>query len=120
MVQGPPAQEFSPSWNARKRVQERVEIPGNSRKSIVSKNVRKNGLKAGILKKNKTTFTLTTSKVVRVKVVLFFLFFHLKGVFRTLFDNTDFLEFPEIFSLKQASEKHLKSGKIEKMRPLLL
>ena len=44
-------EEFSPSWNARKRVQERVEIPGNSRKSIVSKKVRKNGLKAGILKK---------------------------------------------------------------------
>ena len=36
------AQELSPSWNARKRVRAgRVEIPGNSRKSIFSKNIRK-------------------------------------------------------------------------------
>ena len=66
-------------------------------------------------KKSKTTFTLPTFKIVRVKVVLIFRFSHFKGVFRTFFENTDFLEFPEIFSLKQVSEKHLKSGKIEKL-----
>ena len=48
----------------------RVKIPRNSRKSIFSKN----RLKAGNEKKNKTTFTLTTFKVVGVKVVLFFKF----------------------------------------------
>ena len=90
--------------SARKRVQERVEIPGNSRKSIFSKNVRKTALKREF-QKNKTTFTLTTLKVVRVKVVLFFRFSHFYGVFRTFFENTDFLEFPEIFSLKKTSEK---------------
>ena len=47
---------------------------GNSRKSVFSKKRPKNTLKVGKLK-NKTTFTLTTFKVVRVKVVLFFLFF---------------------------------------------
>ena len=30
------------------------------------------------------------------------------------FENTDFLEFPDIFSLKKTSENHLNSGKMEK------
>ena len=71
-------------------------------------------------RKNKTTFTLTTFKVVRVKVVLFFRFSHFEAIFRTFFENKDFLEFPDIFSFKKTSEKHLNSGKIEKIRPLLL
>ena len=36
-ISRPPAQEFSPSWNARKRMQERVEISWNSRKSELVK-----------------------------------------------------------------------------------
>ena len=36
-IVGPPAQEFSPSWTARKRMQERVEISWNSRKSELVK-----------------------------------------------------------------------------------
>ena len=62
-ISRPPAQEFSPSWNARKRVQEGLkfpEIPGNLY------------FQKREIKKNKTTFTLITFKVVRVKVVLFF------------------------------------------------
>ena len=45
-----PAQEFSPSWNARKRVQERVkfqEIPGN----LYFQKTSENRLKSGKLKK---------------------------------------------------------------------
>ena len=34
---GPPTQEFSPSWDARKHVQETVEISCNSRKSELVK-----------------------------------------------------------------------------------
>ena len=67
-----PAQGFPASWDARKRVQERVkfqENPGN----LYFQKTAENRLKSGKLKKNKTTFTLTTLKVVRVKVVLFFL-----------------------------------------------
>ena len=36
-IVGPPAQEFSPSWTARKRMQERVEISWKSRKSELVK-----------------------------------------------------------------------------------
>ena len=45
-------------------------------------------------RKNKTTFTLTFLKVVRVKVVLFFRFSHFQAIFRTFFENMDFLDFP--------------------------
>ena len=67
----PYAQEFSPSWNARKCVQEGSkfqEFPGN----LYFQKTSEKWLKSGKLKKNKTTFTLTTFKVVRVKVVFFF------------------------------------------------
>ena len=50
----------------------------------------------------------------------FFDFPTFKPFFARFFENTDFLEFPEIFSLNRTSEKHLESGKIEKLRPLLL
>ena len=52
-----PAQEFSPSWNARKRVQEMVkfqENPGN----LYFQKTAETRLKSGKLKKNKITFTL--------------------------------------------------------------
>ncbi len=55
-ISRPPAQEFSPSWNARKRVQEELkfqEIPGNSRKSIFSKKTSKKRLKSGKLTKTR-------------------------------------------------------------------
>ena len=64
-----PAQEFSPSWNARKHAQEGLkfpEIPGN----LYFQRMSEKRLKSGKLK-NKPTFTLTTLKV---KVVLFFRF----------------------------------------------
>ena len=49
-------------------------------------------------------------------LVLFCRLSHFKGILGLFFENTDFLEFPGF----KKSEKHLKSGKIEKIRPLLL
>ena len=65
-------------------MQERVQIPGNSRKFIISKTSEKR-LKIRKFQKNKTSFTLTTLKVVRVKVVLFFIIFPLLRYFSDVF-----------------------------------
>ena len=70
-------------------------------------------------RKTEGTFTLTTLKfkVVRVKVVLFFLFLQFLAVFGALFEmhKKNFK-----YKFKKLAKKQLKIAKFEKLRPLLL